>query len=48
MSPSSLMIQIVGVVLSILDFLSSPTGGRDIGRDILHQIGLRGGRTGKK
>ena len=48
MSPSSLMIQLANIVLSVLEFLASPTGGRDIGRDILHQIGLRGGRKQKK
>ena len=48
MSPSSLMIQLANIVLSVLEFLASPTGGRDIGRDILHQIGLRGGREKKK
>ncbi|MBO6856576.1 hypothetical protein [Roseibium sp.] len=48
MSPSSMMIQLANIVLSVLEFLASPTGGRDIGRDILHQIGLRGGRKKKK
>ncbi len=48
MSPSSLMIQLANIVLSVLEFLASPTGGRDIGRDILHQIGLRGGHKKKK
>lgn len=48
MSPSSLMIQLANIVLSVLEFLASPTGGRDIGRDILHQIGLRGGLKKKK
>ncbi len=42
------MIQLANIVLSVLEFLASPTGGRDIGRDILHQIGLRGGRKKKK
>ncbi len=48
MSPSSMMIQLANIVLSVLEFLASPTGGRDIVRDILHQIGLRGGRKKKK
>ncbi|MEM5584613.1 MULTISPECIES: hypothetical protein [unclassified Roseibium] len=48
MSPSSLMIQLANIVLSVLEFLASPTGGRDIGRGFLHQIGLRGGSRKKK
>ncbi|MEE4010477.1 MULTISPECIES: hypothetical protein [Roseibium] len=48
MSPSSLMIQLANIVLSVLEFLASPTGGRDIGRDILQDLGLRGGRKKKK
>ncbi|WP_420338328.1 hypothetical protein [Roseibium sp.] len=31
------------VVLTILEFFASPTGGRDIGRAILRHVGLRGG-----
>ncbi|WP_428646338.1 hypothetical protein [Roseibium sp.] len=44
MNPSSVMIQLANIVLSVLEFLASPTGGRDIGRDILERIGLRSGR----
>jgi len=47
MSPSPLMSPLADIVLSILEFLASPTGGRDIGRAFLHRIGLRGGK-GKK
>ncbi|MHA7773788.1 hypothetical protein [Roseibium sp. M-1] len=48
MCPSTVMIHLANIVVSLLEFLASPTGGRDIGRDILHQIGLRGGRKKKK
>lgn len=48
MNSSSLMIQLANIVLSVLEFLASPTGGRDIGRDILQKIGLRGGGGERK
>lgn len=48
MTSSSLMIQLANFVLSVLEFLASPTGGRDIGRDILQKIGLRAGPRQKK
>jgi len=48
MCPSTVMIHLANIVLALLEFLASPTGGRDIGRDILHQVGLRGGRKKKK
>lgn len=48
MCPSTVMIHLANIVLSLLEFLASPTGGRDIGRDILQQVGLRGGRKKKK
>jgi hypothetical protein len=48
MNPSWLTLQLVKLIFSVLCFLASPTGGRDIGRDILRQIGLRGSsRKGK-
>ncbi|GAB4532885.1 MAG: hypothetical protein Tsb0019_34540 [Roseibium sp.] len=47
MSPSPLMSPLADIILSILEFLASPTGGRDIGRTFLHLIGLRGGKAKK-
>ncbi|MES0879776.1 hypothetical protein [Roseibium sp. SCP14] len=43
-----LFLQFANVVVSVLDFLSSPTGGRDIGRDLLEKIGLRGSGRPRK
>ncbi|MEP3427330.1 MAG: hypothetical protein ABJN98_01505 [Roseibium sp.] len=37
---------LISAVISVLGFLASPTGGRDIGRGILRNIGLRG--SGKR
>lgn len=48
MSPSPLMTHLANIVLSLLELLASPTGGRNVGRDFLHLIGLRGGRGKKK
>lgn len=43
-----LTVHLISVVFTVLEFLASPTGGRDIGRDILQRIGLRrGGKNGK-
>ena len=36
-----LILQLANGIISVLEFLSSPTGGRDIGRDLLEKIGLR-------
>jgi hypothetical protein len=47
-NPSPMMIQFANIVLSVLDFLASPTGGRDIGRGFLHRIGLRSGYREQK
>ncbi|MES0807896.1 hypothetical protein ABLO27_00335 [Roseibium sp. SCPC15] len=48
MNPHWLFLQFANVVLSVLEFLSSPTGGRDIGRDLLEKIGLRDGGRKRK
>lgn len=47
MSPSSVLVQVAQIVLSVLEFLASPTGGREIGRDILIRSGLRGSRKSR-
>ena len=47
MGLTSVMVQLAQIALAVLDFVSSPTGGRDIGRSILRQIGLRGDGEGK-
>ncbi len=46
MSPHWLTLQIGNLLLAILSFLASPTGGREIGNALLQKIGLRG--SGRK
>ena len=48
MNPHWLTVLMVRVIVLSLSFLASPSGGREIGRNILSQIGLRGGGRGRK
>ncbi len=43
MNVSSLGALLINALLHVLEFLASPSGGRDIGREILRNLGLRGG-----
>jgi len=48
MSPHSLTLQLLKTGFSILCFLASPTGGRNVGRGFLEMIGLRNRGGGHK
>ncbi len=47
MSPHWILLQLFNMTLSVLEMISSPAGGLDIGRSLLQQVGLRR-RNGKR
>lgn len=48
MSLQSLTVQLLKIGFSVLCFLASPGGGRDMGREFLELIGLRNRGSGNK
>jgi hypothetical protein len=48
MSPHNIVSHLANVAIAVLEFLASPTGGRDIGRALLERLGLRGSARKRK
>ncbi|WP_305986274.1 hypothetical protein [Roseibium sp. MMSF_3544] len=48
MSPHHFASHLVSAVIIVLEFLASPMGGREIGRDLLERLGLRGNARKRK
>ncbi|CTQ60562.1 MAG: hypothetical protein RIE06_33155 [Roseibium album] len=48
MSLHTLVSHLANAAIAVLEFLASPTGGRDLGRGLLERLGLRGSAGRRK